>query len=93
MTIFDLISSLPQWLQVIAYVLLSVWAFEMFLLPFKFNIRNARLGELIELEKKVLVVIEQKNKELNETYVLLSQIMGSMFRREQEEARRKKDVE
>lgn len=84
MTVLDLIGNLPVWAKVLAYLILFVWAFEMFLLPFKFNIRNNRLGEFIKLQNEVLSVIEQKNKNLEETYLMLSTIMGSMLKKEQE---------
>lgn len=84
MTLFDLINTLPHWLQIVVYVVLAIWAFEMFLLPFKFNIRNNRLAQLIKLQEDTLKEIKQKNNQLDETYTLLSQIMGSMFRMEQD---------
>ena len=83
MTLFDLINNLPHWLRIVVYVVLAIWSFEMFLLPFKFNIRNNRLAQLIKLQEDTLKQIQQKNKQLDETYTLLSQVMGSMFRTEQ----------
>lgn len=83
MTLFDLINTLPHWLRIVVYVVLAIWAIEMLLLPFKFNIRNNRLAQLIKLQEDTLKQIQQKNKQLDETYTLLSQVMGSMFRMEQ----------
>lgn len=93
MTLLDLINTLPHWLQIVVYVVLAIWAFEMFLLPFKFNIRNARLAVLIKLQEDTLKQLEKEHKQLNETYVMLSTVMGSMLRREQQERKKSKNAE
>lgn len=90
MTVFDLIGVLPQWLKVVCYILLAVWAFEIFLFPFKSNISRHRLKELMELQKETNKEIQKKSQEQERTNVLLSTVMASMLKREQEKEWEKK---
>lgn len=85
MTLLDLINTLPHWLQILVCVVLLVWFIEIFLIPFKLNLLNARLNMLIDSQHDTLKTIKDNNEDINRIYNMLSVAIGSMLRREQKE--------
>ncbi len=84
MTIFDLINNLPNWLQIIAYILLLIFSIKTLLFPFKFDFLNKRVDKMLELQESLIEELRRKNDEAERTNTLLSQVMASLLRREQE---------
>ncbi len=85
MTIFDLINNLPNWLQIIAYILLLIFSIKTLLFPFKFDLLNKKVDKMLELQESLIEELRRKNDESERTNTLLSQVMASLLRREQKD--------
>ena len=53
MTIIDFVATWPIIWKIISGIILAVWAFEMFLLPFKCNVFFARFKKLYEHVERI----------------------------------------
>ncbi len=84
MTIFDLINSMPLWAQIFFYSLLAIFSIKFFYFPFLIGSINKKVDKMLELQESLIEELRRKNDETERTNTLLSQVMASLLRREQE---------
>ena len=76
MTLIDLFLSIPFALKIAVGIPLFVWAVEVFVMPFKRNKDSIMIKEQNELLRRLLVSIEQSNKEQVDNARILSLLLG-----------------
>lgn len=84
MTFLDLLMTGPMWMQGVVLCILVIWAFEIFLFPFKFNILKNHIEKLTKLQQETLAVIQKKDEELEKTNKMLATMISLILQKEQE---------
>ena len=89
MTLFDVISQLPIWIQAIFVIFLAVVALQIISLPFKIGKLNKLLLESIRRQEQTLEQIKKDNADLEKTNGMLAAALGVLLRKEQSEKDKK----
>lgn len=88
MTIIDVFLSFPIWIRIIIAVPFIIWAVEVFLMPFKFNIWYHKYKDTEKLLEAILEASKWHTKDFNDTYRIISLVLELLDERKKE----KKDV-
>lgn len=79
MTLIDIYLTLPMWAKIIVAVISFVWAVELFLMPFSFNLMRNTLKEQNDLLRQILASTKLNREDSDNTRKLLTLLMDLML--------------
>lgn len=76
MGLFEWFGSLPLWLKIIIGIPLIVWAIEVFIAPFKFNVLCRRYNKSLELLEAILGASKLNTQAFEDTQRIMNLLLG-----------------
>lgn len=76
MVLFEWFVALPLWIRIVIGIPLIVWAIEVFILPFKFNILCRRYNKSLELLEAILSASKLNTKAFDGTQQIMNLLLG-----------------